>query len=136
MRETVIDILTAIVCDSEADIETPKALTYAQARELVEALQYGSAHLRTLLATKVGSPVFTFTALQFTIDGTNYATLKTFDDAVACSAEGEKALAALNGYAALSDARIAKVRLVMGGSAPDGSNKITATVQLVLQVPQ
>jgi len=131
----VINILNAIVCDSEADIETAKALTPDEAMCLAEAMQYGSAHLRTLCASETGSAPFTLTGLEFSIDGTNYATLRTFDTAVDCTAAGEKPLATVNGYALSADYRTTNLRLVMGGSAPDGSNKITVTAQLVLQIP-
>lgn len=47
-RKEVITILDAILCDSEADVETAKTLTATQATRLAEALQYGTAHIRTL----------------------------------------------------------------------------------------
>jgi hypothetical protein len=136
LRNTkVITILNAIVCDSEADIETAKAITPDEAMYLAEALIYGSAHLRVLCASEAGTCPFTLTALEFSIDGTNYATLRTFDTAVDCTANGEKTLSGINGYGICADARTTSLRLVMGGSAPDGSNKITVTAQLVLQIP-
>jgi hypothetical protein len=130
-----ITILNAIVCDSEADIETAKTITPEEARDLVEGLARGLVHLRVLCATEVGTCPFTLTGLEFSIDGTLYATLRTFDTAVDCTAVGEKALTPINGYAQVADYRSTKLRLVMGGSAPDGSNKITVTAQLVISIP-
>lgn len=136
MRSTeVITILDAIVCDSQAEIETAKTITPEEAAKLAEALMYGSAHLRVLLATLVGTPPSTLDTLKASIDGTNFCILRTFDTAVVMTAAAEMPLTPINGYAQVSDYRFTKLKLGMGGSAPDGSNKITATVQLVLQMP-
>jgi hypothetical protein len=132
---TIIKILDAIVCDSQADIETAKNITAGEAQALAEALMYGSAHLRVSLSTLVGTPPSTLANLKATIDGTNYCILRTFDTAVVMTAAAEMPLTPINGYAQVSDPRFTKVKLGMGGSAPDGSNKITATVELVIQVP-
>jgi hypothetical protein len=133
--QEVLDILSAVVCDSEADIEAAVTITETQATRLCDALQFGTAHLRVLCATEGGTCPFTLTGMEFSIDGTLFATLRTFDTAVDCTAEGEKPLTPINGYAQVADYRTTKLRLVMGGSAPDGSNKITVTAQLVLTIP-
>lgn len=131
----VIALINGVACKAEATVEAAYTLSATQADRLVEALQYGTAHIRVLCASETGTCPFTLTALEFSIDGTNYATLRTFDTAIDCTANGEKALTPINGYAQVSDHRITKLRFVMGGSAPDNSNYITVTAQLVLQVP-
>lgn len=131
----VIKILDAIVVKSEALIETAKAIDAVEARDLAAAIANttASCHLRLTAATKVSSPSFTITGIEFSIDGTNFATLCTFASAVTIDAAGEKVLSPVN--ASVADFRTTKLRLVMGSSAPDGSNYITLTAEVVIFIP-
>jgi hypothetical protein len=117
-------------------VESPTTLTAEQAAALAKAIIWGTAHIDILQSATAATPAFTLTALEFSIDGTNYATLKTFDTAVTCSTtDGQKALVSLNGYDQCCDDRITKVRFVMGGSAPDGTNKCKLTCKIVCYAP-
>lgn len=126
----IVSILDGAVCDSEADVEAVYTINPSKVAQLIESLRDGSVHCRVLGATTVGSPSFTLTAIEASIDGTNYYTWVTFGTAVTCSGDGElglRPIAATNPI----DHRTTKLRLVMGGSAPDGSNYLTLTVDVV-----
>lgn len=121
---------------TEALVETATTLTAEQSAALTKAIIWGEAHIAIAQSATANTPAFTLTALEASIDGTNYFTLKTFDTAVTCgAADGAKALVSLNGYDQCCDDRITKVRFVMGGSAPDSTNKCKLTCYIVCYAP-
>jgi hypothetical protein len=121
---------------SEANVETATTLTQAEADALTKAILWGKAHVEIRQSATASTPAFTITALEFSIDGSNYATLRTFDSAVSCGgSNGQKALVPLHGYAMACDSRITKIRFVMGGSAPDGTNKCKLACVIVCMAP-
>ena len=117
-------------------VESPTTLTTEQAAALTKAILWGKAHIEIRQTASAATPAFTLTGLEFSIDGTNYATLKTFDTAVTCSTtDGQKALVSLNGYDQCCDDRITKVRFIMGGDAPTSTNKCKLTCYIVCYAP-
>lgn len=121
---------------SEALLETATTLSEEEAEILAKAIVSGQAHLEVFQSATAGSLSATITAIEFSIDGTNYATLVTFGSATTLSADGQKALQKINLSTVCGDHRITKVRLVMGGSAPDSNNKAKLKCDLVMYVPR
>jgi hypothetical protein len=131
---TIIPILNAAVVNSEATVEAAYSVTPCEVMNAIEALKDGSIHVRVLGATMTGSPDFTITGIEGSIDGTLYYTWITFGTAVTVNAATELGLRPIADTNPL-DHRTTKLRCVMGGSAPDGSNYLTLTVQVVAYIP-
>ena len=129
---TVIPLLDEKVCDSDGDVVAAYTLAHGQHKQLAEAMVRGQVHLRVVCATKVGTPAFTLTGIEASIDGTNYVTLIELEP-ISCADEGEQQLQAI---CAPFDVRTKKLRFTRGGDAPDGSNKMTVTAELVVQIPK
>ena len=126
-----ITILDAVLCDSEADVEGALDLTERQADRIsqVMASPGGRAVILFSTSTVTGTPAFTITGIEYTIDGTNFRTWRSFAP-VDINAAGELVGPEIT---APFPATATKIRYVMGGSAPDGSNKLVLTSKMRLE---
>lgn len=128
-----ITILNSVVCDAEADIETPLTLTQAHkdALERCEAAG-GKKRLRVLASSETGAFDATIDTLSGSIDGTNYVILQAFSGLQITTAGEQKATNPLLMEITAPLTGFAKLRLDVTAANVDGSNLMTLLAEIFI----
>jgi hypothetical protein len=124
-----ITLLNAVDCVAEAGVEAELTLTEQQRSDLAQASCYCGVSLRVLIGTLVGSPSFVIDGLQYSIDGTNWATLPSIVN-ITVTAAGEKAIVLLTD---LIPAAVTKLRLSATVTTLTAGNHCPVTAQLYVE---
>jgi hypothetical protein len=123
----LINILSAAVVQSEAQVEAAKTLTQQETTVLEKASAQSKIVLELVSASKVLAPAFTVSGLEVSYDGTNYVLAQGSLGLDPCTAVG-----VFHAQITFPLIGVKKMRLVMAGSAPDGANYLTLTARLRL----
>lgn len=125
MKELVI--LNAANPQSEAGVEAALTLTANQATLLEKASSIGKVLLSLLSATKVGAPAYTVTGIEVSYDGTNFVLAQGSLTLDPCTNVGQ-----FHAQITFPLLGVQKLRLVAGGTPPDGSNHVVLTAKLLM----
>ena len=126
-----ITLIDGVVLNSEADVEAEYSLSAYEADRIAQVLADadGRAFLLIENSASNGTPAFTLAGIEYSIDGSNFETWQSFGPVD------------MDGNGAPDGPELTqpfprtatKLKLTMGGSAPDGSNYLTSTIKLRLE---
>lgn len=123
----LLTLINAVLAQSEAAVEAVLDLTNRanDTTNLEKASCAGKIILDVLSSAKVGAPAYTISGLEVSYDGTNYVLAQGTLGIDPCTTPGQ-----FHVQITFPLIGVRKLRLVMAGSAPDGSNYVTLTAQL------